>query len=218
MGCGASISAVVGGETPQQRRDSENDYINLPHVPSLTVRKRKSIFESTDEYSDEKHLSMNLSYLDDSTRIFLMKSLADYFGIDSSSAEYVKLGLFVYSMRREEISGGVTILMEGQYSSKLYVVDFGYVQITVRSNFVKTVGKGAVLGEMALKGENDPLPAPQTPLKSTAHCITKAVLWSLDKDDIQKIEFTASSEMLLRGALFEYFGGQLDFTLFTCIL
>jgi CRP-like cAMP-binding protein len=104
-------------------------------------------------------------------------------------------------MQREEFAGGLTVLTEGQFSNKLYVVETGYVQITVRSNFVKTIGKGGVIGDLSLTNTDEVIP-----MKSTAHCITKAILWSLSIEDLKRIEFTASSEMLLRGSLYEYFG------------
>jgi CRP-like cAMP-binding protein len=199
MGCGQSKEN--GGISDPARREPVVDQV-IDAPPSLTVRKRKSIFESTDvETTDMIQTNQIQVYVfDDYVKNILEKSLAEYFGIEKSSAEYLKLDLFIHTMEREEFDGGTTILTEGQLASKFYVIEFGYVQITVKSAFVKTLGKGGVIGELSLKDEE------QAVLKSTAHCITKVVLWSLKKEDLQKIEFCASSEMLLRGSLYEYFG------------
>ena len=197
MGCTSSTETKASPNTPPPQPPSPS----RQEPPPLTVRKRRSIFESTDDVIDSGHSSLKISVLDDPTKGLLEKALAEYFGIERTSKDYLKLDLFVHSMQREEIAGGTTLLTEGQFSPKLYVIETGYVQITVKSSFVKTLGKGATVGELSLAPPEEPLP-----LKSTAHCITKAVLWSLDKEDLRRIELTASSEMLLRGSLYEYFG------------
>ena len=200
MGCTSSSETKAAPNNPPPPpppKSSTTDH----EPPPLTVRKRRSIFESTDDVIDSGDASLKITVLDDPTKQLLEKALAEYFGIEQASKDYLKLDLFVHSMQREEIAGGTTVLTEGQFSSKLYVIETGYIQITVKSAFVKTVGKGATVGELLLSP-----PEEAVPLKSTAHCITNTILWSLDKDDLRRIELTASSEMLLRGSLYEYFG------------
>ena len=207
MGCrqSAVASPALSPSTTPVRNTTPIKAQEAPRIvsgaPSLPTRKRKSIFESSEgELEDAQNANITISVLEDSTKFLLETSLAKYFGIQKDSPQYSKLNIFVHSMERHEFTGGTTILSEDQFSTKIYVIELGYVQISKKSQFLRTLGKGAVLGEMSLDDQE------LIPLTSTAHCITKAILWSLSKSELKRIEFKASSAMLLRGALQEYFG------------
>ena len=53
-------------------------------------------------------------------------------------------------MQPEHYNAGQKIFEEGKPGTRMYVVKEGEVELSVRGKFVASIGKGGILGEMAL--------------------------------------------------------------------
>jgi len=137
------------------------------------------------ELSDYAFLEHNQHPMDISTRELLDTALNGFFFLQNdnqnsgSGAPNHKTEMLIRAMRREEISEGHTLIVEGEPGSKLYVVQSGELQVSINGDLIRTMGRGAMLGELALLYDS--------PRSATVKAKSSCIVWSLARELFKKI-------------------------------
>lgn len=119
--------------------------------------------------------------IDEPSRALITNALSGFFFLQSNPDEAnPKMELLMKGMHREEFDEGFLLITEGESGSKLYVVESGTLEVTINGTVIREMGRGNMLGELALLYD--------APRSATVQCKTKCVLWSLSREIFKKIQ------------------------------
>lgn len=99
--------------------------------------------------------------------------------VDKSAGLNRKVELLINFMRKESFSKGTPLIIEGESGDKLYIVEEGELGVTIRGEPIRTIGRGALLGELALVYD--------CPRSATVVCKTDCTVFSLQRRLFKKI-------------------------------
>ena len=102
-----------------------------------------------------------------------------FFREEFGEAEY-KMNAIINSMKKEVFSPGTEIIAEGEPGNKLYVVEAGDLHVSICGEYIRTVSRGDMLGELALLYD--------APRSATVTCATTCILWTLEAEEFKRIE------------------------------
>lgn len=160
------------------------------------VERRARIFEKSTsaQYLDFGNLAGVVTNesadLDDETYDLLTGALRDFFFLEKEASDSNRMGLLLAAMQHEIVPRGTMLLTEGEAGNKMYVVENGDVQVTIKNIKIRQMGRGALLGELALLYD--------APRSASVRCLTDCSLWSLKRDIFKQIQALAASASLLQ--------------------
>eukprot|EP01041_Mallomonas_annulata_P010292 gene10292-21480_t len=163
------------------------------------VERRARIFEktSTQGYMNMDNLvPSNNDQLDAATFDLLTNALRDFFFLEKEASDSNRMGLLLGAMQREEIARNELLLKEGEPGNKMYVLESGDVQVTIKDIKIRQMGRGALLGELALLYD--------APRSATARCLSDCIVWSLRREVFKQIQALAASASLLQRSKWVY--------------
>ena len=128
--------------------------------------------------------------LDDETYELLTSALRDFFFLEKEASDSNRMGLLLAAMQHEMVPRGTMLLTEGEPGNKMYVVENGDVQVTIKNIKIRQMGRGALLGELALLYD--------APRSASVRCLTDCSLWSLKREIFKQIQALAASASLLQ--------------------
>lgn len=124
--------------------------------------------------------------IDEPTRGLLVSALSGFFFLQNNPDESnAKMDLLIKGMRREEFDEGFLLITEGESGSKLYVVESGSLEVTINGSVIREMGRGSLLGELALLYD--------APRSATVQCKSKCVLFSLSREIFKKVQAISST-------------------------
>lgn len=183
MGSASSIQLSPRNSTVVEERDFDRE--KTTHSKRETAANRrnpKRIFER-----QETNYDLDLSSLlvgeaiDEPTRALLVNALSGFFFLQSNPDESnAKMELLIKGMRKEEFAEGFLLITEGEAGSKLFVVESGTLEVTINGSVIREMGRGSLLGELALLYD--------APRSATVQCKTKCVVWSLSREIFKRIQ------------------------------
>lgn len=189
---GGQNSTSVSAE--RQQAPTPEVEANREVTPSRKAVLRHEVFEKvdldgfTDRSFDDKDDSQRITT---TTQAFLQKSLAGFYDIHSAgrSSKATNLANIIESMVKEEFEPGEYVIVEDERGDKLYVVEHGELEVTIKGSVIRTVSTGSVIGELALLYNE--------PRSATVKCMSHAVLWSLRREVFKRIQSMAASDAQL---------------------
>lgn len=183
MGSASSIQLSPRNSTVVEERDFDKEKTSHSKKENAANRRNpKRIFER-----QETNYDLDLSSLlvgeaiDEPTRALLVNALSGFFFLQSNPDESnAKMELLIRGMRKEEFAEGFLLITEGEAGSKLFVVESGTLEVTINGSVIREMGRGSLLGELALLYD--------APRSATVQCKTKCVVWSLSRDIFKRIQ------------------------------
>lgn len=161
--------------------------------------RRGRIFEksSTHGYLDASNLMATQSAdFDDATFELLTNALRDFFFLEKEASDSSRMRLLLGAMEHELVPKGTNLLTEGEAGNKMYILESGDVQVTIKNIKIRQMGRGALLGELALLYD--------APRSATVRCLSECSLWSLKRDIFKQIQALAASASLLQRSKWVY--------------
>ncbi|NDD92910.1 hypothetical protein EBZ37_12590, partial [bacterium] len=115
---------------------------------------------------------------------FLRSSLSGFFylqNLDGSNEESTnnKVELIIHLMKKEHYKAGTPLIIEGEPGDKLFIVEDGELGVSIRGEAIRTIGRGALLGELALIYD--------CPRSATVMCKTDSTVYSLQRKLFKKV-------------------------------
>mmetsp|Transcript_18774 Transcript_18774/g.18884 ORF Transcript_18774/g.18884 Transcript_18774/m.18884 type:complete len:749 (-) Transcript_18774:401-2647(-) len=187
------MGAIVSTPDSQPLKSAAGDS-NQPQV-----ERRARIFEksSTTGYMDVGALNpQSVEELDPQTLDLLTNALRDFFFLEKEASDSSRMGLLLGAMQHEVVPRGTMLLTEGEPGNKMYVLESGDVQVTIKNIKIRQMGRGALLGELALLYD--------APRSATVRCLTDCSLWSLKREIFKQIQALAASASLLQRSKWVY--------------
>lgn len=143
----------------------------------------RRIFQA-EEKAEEDDEELAHQYHTDETLEFLRASLSGFFFLqhfEATSGEEPngRVELIIQLMKREEIREGTALIIEGESGDKLYIVEEGTLGVTIRGESIRTIGRGALLGELALIYD--------CPRSATVVCKTDVRVFSLQRKLFKRV-------------------------------
>ena len=130
---------------------------------------------SEDLKSNQHHSTETLQFLRGAMEGF------DFFQdlVEKSDGLNRKVELIIHFMTKESFSKGTPLIIEGESGDKLYIVEEGELGVTIRGEQIRTIGRGALLGELALVYD--------CPRSATVVCKTDCTVFSLQRRLFKKV-------------------------------
>jgi cGMP-dependent protein kinase len=123
------------------------------------------------------------------TEALLLSSMKNFLFLEQDLADDSKLNALLKAFQREEFDADETIITEGESGSKLYILEHGQVEVFINGDYIRTMGRGTIFGELALLYD--------APRSATVRCKAvddkKIVLWSLSRDVFKQVQIESSS-------------------------
>ena len=192
MGGGASSIMMSG--SPRADGGAANEQAADAQNAALERRlRRQRIFEKGEANPEELDINALLlgDHIDESTRKVLIDALGGFYFLQGGGKDS-KLDMLLRAMQKEEIEAGELLIQEGEPGSKLYIVESGNLEVTINGEKIRDMGKGSMLGELALLYD--------APRSATVQCVTKCVLWSLRREVFKQIQAVSSSTVSMQRA------------------
>jgi CRP-like cAMP-binding protein len=190
MGGGASTIMM---NSPREGMISEVNNANDAGTAALDRRlRRQRIFEKG-EANPELDINVLLDgeYIDEATRKTLIDALGGFYFLRGGTKD-PKMDMLLRAMQKEVFEEGFLLINEGEPGSKLYIVDTGELEVTINGEKIRDMGKGSMLGELALLYD--------APRSATVRCKTKCVLWSLKREVFKQIQAVSASQIQMQRA------------------
>ena len=173
----------TGGQSTIRKADSYDDALQ-----TVATRRQGKIFEEDGEdTADISSLLVDEKLQDPATQELLHEALDRFIGLGDASNPEAAFELVLRGMEREEYSRGSTLIRQGDLGSKLYVLDQGEVEVTIDGKLIRHMGRGCVIGELALLYD--------APRSATVTNKTNTVLWSLRREIFKQINAVSSSAL-----------------------
>lgn len=125
--------------------------------------------------------------IDPVTRSMLEEAFSGLYFLQGADDDKSKMDMVIDSMDKEEFSKDDLLITEGESGNKLYVVEDGELEVTINGEVIRHMGKGTMLGELALLYD-----APRT---ATVRCMTKCTVWSLGRQVFKQIQAASASDV-----------------------
>ena len=156
---------------------------------STVAKRRGQIFEEDRQasVSDITRLFRDETVQDPETQALLKEALSRFIGLGDTTNPDTALELVLRGMEREEFPKGASLIRQGDPGSKLYVVEGGEVEVTIDGRHIRNMGKGSVIGELALLYD--------APRSATVTCCADTILWSLRREIFKRINAVSSSAL-----------------------
>ena len=191
MGGGAS-SIMMSGSPRADGAASNEQAVDANNAALERRLRRQRIFEKG-EANPELDINELLhgDHIDESTRKVLIDALGGFYFLQGGGKDS-KVDMLLRAMQKEEIEAGELLIQEGEPGSKLYIVESGELEVTINGEKIRDMGKGSMLGELALLYD--------APRSATVQCMTKCVLWSLRREVFKQIQAVSSSTVSMQRA------------------
>ena len=156
-------------------------------------QRRQRIFEKGEEANPEVDINELLQgdHIDEPTRKILVEALGGFYFLQGGTKDS-KVDMLLRAMQKEDFDAGVLLIQEGEAGSKLYIVESGELEVTINGDKIRDMGKGCMLGELALLYD--------APRSATVRCTTKCVLWSLRREIFKQIQAVSASTVSMQRA------------------
>lgn len=196
MGTAASFSYAQSTDFPL---GDEINQIIKPHKIRANKRtlesERTVLFDGgNDEENDDSDHELNMDTakvkMAPQTEKFLREILTQFFenlmGLDSS----VKIDMILKCLEYEVLEEGEVLMTQEKSASKVYIVETGSLSIFINGEFIRTVGVGSIVGELALLHDSN--------RSATVKSNTACGLRSLSRNVFKKIQTVAISSVELQ--------------------
>jgi len=194
------MGAIVSTPDASQIKNGGGAADHGNEADGADAKRRARIFEksSTVGYNiqDGAAVGTRGEAMKNETKELLTKALADFFFLEKESSDSSRMDLVLNAMEHEIINVNGYLLKEGEAGDKMYVLEEGDVQVTINNVKVRQMGKGALLGELALLYD--------APRSATVRCLTQCEVWSLRREVFKKIQALAASASLLQRSKWVY--------------
>lgn len=162
-------------------------FAKRPMTRNINSRKKNRIFEyASIQYKgvDNPDLKKNDQEIDENTYLMLRNVLQGFFSATVRDNHEV-VDKLIQSMDKIDMNAEEIVIVEGESGSNLYIIDSGEVQIMINGKNIRTMGKGCVLGELALLYD--------APRSATVKCLTRCSFWILHRDVFKNIQVNIST-------------------------
>ena len=179
--------------------------ISPDHSPDLIDERsspsRKSLFSRTSQCTLDDTVTINAkdwTHRDNPTVHFtedermISKTLCGLFFSDKDDLEDIRLSISMQSLRIEHAKRGSLLMTQGEVGDRLYIISSGEVDVLMDGELIRRVGRGALIGELALLYEY--------PRSASIRCCSNCKLWRLDKASFEEImRFASPNSVAQRG-------------------
>lgn len=122
--------------------------------------------------------------LNETTKRLVVESIQHFFFPSNASGietvdHKAEIDLFLKALVRETSQVDSYAMQEGEFGTKLYILESGNVEVTIGGNFIRTMGPGSLFGELALIYD--------APRSATIKCTSNCVFWVLSRANYQGI-------------------------------
>jgi cGMP-dependent protein kinase len=184
---GSSSSVNISNPDSARKYNNASEEI-VPVTKAINTRNRPVLFEISD--NKKKLEDFEVSSRDDispATRKILSDALSGFYFLQSSNSDDIssKVELLYRAMIQEDTKANSPLMTEGENGTKLYIVEKGTLEITIKGKVIRSMTTGSVIGELALLYD--------APRSATVVCKTDCVLWSLQKDIFKMVQVQSSS-------------------------
>jgi len=128
--------------------------------------------------------------MNESTKELLIDALGGFFFLEEEEGDGLRMDLFLRAMKKESESRGTFIMKEGEPGAKLYVVESGDLEVTIHGEVIRTMHRGALIGELALLYN--------APRSATVKCLSDCTFWVLSRDMFKNIQTLAASASMMQ--------------------
>ena len=127
--------------------------------------------------------SNDKSKKDNDARDLLKRSMLNFYFFREELGDIeTMLDLVISKMQREKFDVGHKIIVQGESGSTLYIVEEGLLEVTINSQYIRSMARGSMIGELALLYD--------APRSATVTCATKCTLWTLKRAVFIKLQET----------------------------
>jgi len=185
MGAGAGklFDSDDEGGVDGDKFDEENSTTSRRMRQRMAPTQR--IFQRTESVIDSStELSSSTEKYPEDVLEFLRSSLSGFFylqNLDGSKEDSTnsKVELIIHLMKKENYKAGTPLIIEGEPGDKLFIVEDGELGVSIRGEAIRTIGRGALLGELALIYD--------CPRSATVMCKTDSTVYSLQRKLFKKV-------------------------------
>ena len=153
---GTRRSSVKGSPSEDEDEFDKNKLMKTPVNPKLTEKTKKLVVESIQHFFFPSNAE-NVEHVDNGT----------------------EMELILKALVRETSSSGSFAMKEGEYGTKLYILESGKVEVTIGGKFIREMGPGSLFGELALIYD--------APRSASIMCTSDCVFWVLSRSNYQGI-------------------------------
>ena len=191
MGAGASTSsASSSGRLPG---DKQHTPVRSGKERSERRKRRQEQFggsESIQSYKDglddlemeQVGVEMVMSM---ETREIILKAITGFLMINGSNFRDNVIDAAIRSMRCMDYEAGTIVIQEGDAGSVVHIVENGMLEVTVNGRTIRTLGTGALFGELALLFD--------AKRSATVTCTSPCRLWSLGRNAFKSVQRNAAN-------------------------
>lgn len=146
---------------------------------------------------DTLSLDLSAAYEDHSTvNLDELKLIADvlgkFFYTEKEHYSSIRMALLFQVVKKVHVKKGKILVTERDVAERMYLISSGQVEVSVDGEIMRTLGRGALVGELGLMYE--------APRSATVRCTSSCELWAIDKDDFMQLaSIAAPNSMLQRG-------------------
>lgn len=158
-------------------------------ISTVDSQKRQRLLDlQVDDENDSDHLDSDLGSsenkdklaMDAGTEGMIYQALVKILHLEDKQMSHPLMQKLLNSLDRSYFAKNVMLMHEGEIGNKLFIIESGKVQITIDSNPIRVLERGAVFGELALFYD--------APRSATASTMTGCVVWSLHRKVFKSIQ------------------------------
>lgn len=141
------------------------------------------IFEKGIDRTTAKEIVQRRVEISEEAKAVLSASLRTFFFMGDEDDLHMEL--LLNAMERKEVSAGTMLIKEDEEGDEMYVVETGELSVAIGDRFVRELGPGKIVGELALLYN--------APRSATVQCKTDCVVWVLRRDLFKLVQARSSS-------------------------
>ena len=119
------------------------------------------------------------------TREIILKAITGFLMINGSNFRDNVIDAAIRSMRCMDYEAGTIVIQEGDPGSVVHIVENGMLEVTVNGRTIRTLGTGALFGELALLFD--------AKRSATVTCSSPCRLWSLGRNAFKSVQRNAAN-------------------------
>lgn len=172
-----AVAARSGKERAERRRRRQEQFGGSESVPSSN-KDGLDVDADMEQFGVEMTMSME-------TRDIVLKAITGFLMINGSNFRDNVIDAAIKSMRCMDYETGTIVIQEGDPGSVVHIVETGMLEVTVNGRTIRTLGTGALFGELALLFD--------AKRSATVTCSSPCRLWSLGRNAFKSVQRNAAN-------------------------
>ena len=170
------VPARSGKERSERRKRRQEQFGGSESVQSSNKDGLDDI--DMEQFGVEMSMSME-------TRDIVLKAITGFLMINGSNFRDNVIDAAIKSMRCMDYETGTIVIQEGDPGSVVHIVESGMLEVTVNGRTIRTLGTGALFGELALLFD--------AKRSATVTCSSPCRLWSLGRNAFKSVQRNAAN-------------------------